>query len=184
MGILDKLFGNSKRKKEEDKIDLMDNILGGIHKEAKEKVEKPIEKQNLFFFEFPKKYEALGGKNPIDLKTLCATTILKVSLDKDDIKGGEYLSSNGDFFTGVLISKPTSEEGEIQCECKNGKLHGVYIQYYTGEYAGQICHIKYYNNGLQDGSDTFLYSLSKSRNYDSLDLLDDDGALRKFNISG
>ena len=159
---------------------VMDNILGGMHKEAKEKAEKAIEKQNLCFFEFPKKYEALGGKNPIDLKTLCKTTILEVTLDPHDIKGGEYLSSNGGFFTGVLISKPTSEVGEIQCECKNGKLHGVYIQYCTGEDAGQIAHIKHYNNGVQDGPDTFLYKLAESKNYDSFDLLDDDGALRDF----
>ena len=64
-----------------------------------------------------------------------------------------YLDKKGNPFTGILFSQATSDEGRIQCEYKNGKRHGEYIQDHEKK-PDQIWHTKYYKNGLKHGPDT------------------------------
>lgn len=71
-----------------------------------------------------------------------------------------FLDKDEKPFTGILFSKATTDEGRIQCEYKNGKRHGEYIEF-DSEDENKIYHTKYYKNGLLHGKDTYWYEKFK-----------------------
>lgn len=71
-----------------------------------------------------------------------------------------YLDKDEKPFTGILFSKATGDEGRIQCEYKNGKRHGEYIEFDSKD-ENKITHTKHYKNGLLHGKYTYWYEKFK-----------------------